>query len=81
MRSIAAIGNGCVILRSNATKDLEPLKSQMRSIAAIGNGCVILRSNATKDLEPLNKQVPRYARDDKPHDLIPRDLLLTPHRK
>jgi len=35
--------------------------------------------SATKDLGWLKKQVPRCARDDKPHDVIPRDLLLTMH--
>jgi hypothetical protein len=42
-RSVAAIGNGCVIpAKAGIQVDLaQPRKSETRSVAAIGNGCVI----------------------------------------
>jgi tetrahydrodipicolinate N-succinyltransferase len=49
-RSVAAIGNGCVIPAKAGIQGRSTSKSKTRSVAAIGNGCFILAKAGIRGL-------------------------------
>ena len=61
-RSVAAIGNSCVIPAEAGIQLLVKSKSKTRSVAAIGNSCVI-PAEAGIQL-PVNVWIQRIWRDD-----------------